>query len=197
MTKTNKEYVMTEYKRLKSTPGMWIIFFAFLALIVSISIFCTHTLLQRMSGDILPTQVFTVENDVVSLKLPNDWNMSSSSSTNSITWTSKDGYESLSISSTKEASVAEASIMYMLELRNMFPDVSSDTLEYAERTINGKKMFATHIMYKSQYYLCGVMESGNTIIKFVYSASSMVGEVSDIDTIIGSINYRVGGKVRE
>ena len=188
---------MTEYKRLKSTPGMWIIFLAFLALIVSISIFCTHTLLQRMSGDVLPTQVFTVESDVISLKLPSDWGMSTSSSSKSVTWTSKDGYESLSVSSTTASSVAEASIMYMLELRNMFPDVSVDTLNYSESTINGKKMFATHIMYKSQYYLCGVMESGNTIIKFVYSASSMVGEVSDIDTIIGSINYRVGGKIRE
>ena len=41
------------------------------------------------------------------------------------------------------------------------------------------------------------MESGNSIIKFVYSASSMTGEIVDIETIIGSINYRAGGKIRE
>ena len=58
-------------------------------------------------------------------------------------------------------------------------------------------MFATHLMYQSQYYLCGVMESGNTLIKFVYSASAMTGEIADIDEIIGSINYRDGGKIRE
>ena len=58
-------------------------------------------------------------------------------------------------------------------------------------------MFAMNIVYQSQYYLCGVMESGNTIIKFVYSASIMTGEISDIDTIIGSINYRKGGISRE
>ena len=53
-------------------------------------------------------------------------------------------------------------------------------------------MFATQILYESKYYLCGVRESGNTIIKFVYSASSMTGEISDIDAIISSINYRKG-----
>ena len=56
----------------------------------------------------------------------------------------------------------------------------------------GEKMFATQILYESKYYLCGVRESGNTIIKFVYSASSMTGEISDIDAIISSINYRKG-----
>ena len=188
---------MAEYKRLKSTPGMWIIFFAYLALIVGISIFGTHTLLMRMSGDSLPTQVFTVDDDVVSLKLPSDWSLQASSTTNSITWTSKNGYESLSISKMKETSVMEGSIMYMLELRTLFPDVNADSLQYSENTINGKKAFVTTIMYKSQYYVCGVMESGNSIIKFVYSASSMTGEIVDIETIIGSINYRAGGKVRE
>lgn len=188
---------MSEYKRLKSTPGMWIIFFAFLALLVGISIFFTHTLFLRMSGETLPTQVFTVEDDVVSLKLPTDWSLSKTSTMKAVTWTSKDGYESLSVSKTSEKTVSEASMMYMLELKNMFPDVSTDSFEYTERELNGKVMFATHLMYQGQYYLCGVMESGNTLIKFVYSASAMTGEIADIDEIIGSINYRDGGKIRE
>ena len=101
------------------------------------------------------------------------------------------------ISKTSEKTVSEASMMYMLELKNMFPDVSTDSFEYTERELNGKVMFATHLMYQGQYYLCGVMESGNTLIKFVYSASAMTGEIADIDEIIGSINYRDGGKIRE
>ena len=141
---------MSEYKRLKSTPGMWIIFFAFLALIVGISIFFTHTLVLRLSGETMPTQVFTIEDDVVSLKLPSDWSLSTSSTEKAVTWTSKDGYESLSISKTSEKTVSEASMMYMLELRNMFPDVAADSFEYSEREINGKVMFATHLMYQSQ-----------------------------------------------
>ncbi len=188
---------MNEYKRLKSTPGMWIIFLAFLAVLVTISILCTNALLSRMAGDTLPTQVFTIDSDVVSIKIPDDWTLSDTSSTKSVTWTSKDGYESLSVSKIKDTDLTQASIMYMLELRSTFPDANTDDLEYSENTINGKKVFVTSIMYKSQYYLCGVMESGNTLIKFVYSASSMAGEISDIDMIIGSINYRVGGKVRE
>ena len=188
---------MSEYKRLKSTPGMWIIFFAYLLLLVGISIWGTHTLLLKMSGDLIPTQVFTIEDDVVSLKLPDDWSLLSSSSTNSVTWTSDNGYESLSISKMKETSIVEASTMYMLELRTAFPNVNTNSLQYTTNTINGKKTFVTTIMYESKYYVCGVMESGNTIIKFVYSASSLAGEISDIETIIGSINYRVGGKIRE
>ena len=73
----------------------------------------------------------------------------------------------------------------------MFPDIDASTMTYDESyTLNGKKMFAVNILYQGQYYLAGVMESGNTIIKFVYSTSSLTSEISDIDTIIGSINYR-------
>lgn len=189
---TNKQY---EYKRLKSTPGMWILYFVFLGILLSISIIGINKFISLASGDSLPTKVFTIDNgkysDVVSLKIPDDWLQSSESDSNALTWISKDGYESLSISSVNEKSVAEASVMYMLEIRNMFPDVEAN-FEYNEINIGDKKMFATQILYESKYYLCGVRESGNTIIKFVYSASAMAGEISDIDTIIESINYRKG-----
>ena len=189
---TNKQY---EYKRLKSTPGMWILYFIFLGILLTISILGINRFIQLASGDSLPTKVFTLDNgkysDVVSLKLPEDWIQSSDSSDKALTWLSKDGYESLSISAVNEKSVAEASVMYMLEIRNMFPDATGD-FQYNEVSIGNKKMFATQILYESKYYLCGVRESGNTIIKFVYSASSMAGEISDIDAIISSINYRKG-----
>ena len=182
---------MSEYKKLKSTPGMWIIYFVFLAIIVTISIVCTNALLMQMAGDSLPTRVFTVGEDAISIKIPDNWTLQDTSTTDAVTWVSDNGYESLSVSSTKYQSVTEASVMYMLELQSAFPDVTMDNFEYKETEINGKKMFATQILYDSRYYLCGVKESGNTIIKFVYSASVMIGEISDIDTIIGSINYRV------
>lgn len=196
---SNKTTTATQpYKRLETTPGMWIIFVLFLALTVGLTIFLTNQFLYRASGDLLATKVFTIENDVVSLKLPDDWKMDTTESTNAINFISGSGQESLSIAPTKEETVSEASIMYMLELRNMFPDIDANSMEYDENiTLNGKKIFATNIMYKGQYYLCGVMESGNTIIKFVYSTSSLTTEISDIDTIIGSINYRVGGTKNE
>ncbi len=179
------------YERIKTTPGMWIIFCLFLALSVGLTIFLTNQFLLRASGDILATKVFTVEDDVVSIKLPDDWDIASTDSVKAINFASSDGYESLSIAATKEKTVKEASVMYMLELKNMFPDIDSSTMTYDESyTLNGKKMFAVNILYQGQYYLAGVMESGNTIIKFVYSTSSLTSEISDIDTIIGSINYR-------
>ena len=188
---------MSEYKKLKSTPGMWIIYFVFLAIIVGISIWGTMTFLYQLSGDILPTKVFTIDKDVVSLRLPDDWSINEESTLNAITWSSKDGYESLSISKTSYKNITEASVMYVMEIRDMFPDTSLENLNYKETEIEGKKMFAMHILYDSRYYLCGVKESGNTIIKFVYSASALAGEISDIDAIIGSINYREGGSVNK
>ena len=189
MEATNKTY---EYKRLKSTPGMWIIYFAFLGVLLAISIIGINTFINQASGDLLSTKVYTIEDDVISIKMPDNWTLSSNSDLDAITWTSDNGYESLSISSVDSPTVSEASIVYMLELRNAFPDASSD-FKYNEVTIGGKKMFATQIMYESKYYLCGVKESGNTIIKFVYSASAISGEISDIDTMIASINYRKKG----
>ena len=189
MEATNKTY---EYKRLKSTPGMWIIYFAFLGVLLAISIIGINTFINQASGDLLATKVYTIEDDVISIKMPDNWTLSNNSDLDAITWTSDNGYESLSISSVDSPTVSEASIVYMLELRNAFPDASSD-FKYNEVTIGGKKMFATQIMYESKYYLCGVKESGNTIIKFVYSASAIAGEISDIDTMIASINYRKKG----
>ena len=189
MTTTNSD--IKPYERIKTTPGMWIIFIIVLAFFVGLTIFLTNQLLLRASGDILATKVFTIEDDVVSIKLPDNWNITSTDSINAINFASSDGYESLSIAAVKEKTVREASIMYMLELKNMFPDIDASTMTYDESyTLNGKKMFATNILYQGQYYLAGVMESGNTIIKFVYSTSSLTSEISDIDTIIGSINYR-------
>ena len=186
------------YERIKTTPGMWIVFVLFLALTVGLTIFLTNQFLYRASGQILATKVFTVENDVVSLKLPNDWDITDTESVNAINFASDSGQESLSIAAMQEKTVEEAAIMYMLELRNVFPDIDTSAMEYNEdTTLNGKKIFATNIMYEGQYYLCGVMESGNTIIKFVYSTSSFTTEIADIDTIIGSINYRVGGTKNE
>ena len=185
---------MNEYKKLKSTPGMWIVYFVFLAILVTISVVGTNMLLNKMTGDALSTKVFTVGKDAISIKIPDNWSLQTTSTTDAVTWVSDNGYESLSISSTKYSSVTEASVMYMLEIQGMFPDASMENFDYKETEINGKKMFAMHILYDSRYYLCGVKESGNTIIKFVYSASAMIGEISDIDTIIGSINYRVGDK---
>jgi hypothetical protein len=189
METTNKTF---EYKRLKSTPGMWIIYFAFLGVLLAISIIGINTFIKQSSGDLLATKVYTIGEDVVSIKMPDNWTLSSSSDTDAITWTSDNGYESLSISAVDATSLSEASIVYMLELRNAFPDATSD-FEYNEVTIGGKKMFAVQIMYESIYYLCGIKESGNTFIKFVYSASAMSGEISDIDTMIASINYRKKG----
>ena len=186
----------SDYKRLKSTPGMWVLYFVYLAILVAITIIAFNFIVSHNNGDRLPTKVFTVEKDVVSLKLPETWYAEDIESTKSINFKSSNGYESLSISPAKESTVAEASVMYMLELRNMFPETSSN-FEYTETTINGKKSFATQIMYESKYYLCGVMESGNTIIRFVYSASVVASEISDIDTIIGSINYRKGASKYE
>lgn len=186
------------YQRIKTTPGMWIVFVLFLAFTVGLTIFLTNQFLYRASGQILATKVFTVENDVVSLKLPDNWKMDNTESVNAINFVSDSGQESLSIAATTEKDISEAAIMYMLELRNVFPDIDTSSMEYNEdTTLNGKKIFATNIMYQGQYYLCGVMESGNTIIKFVYSTSSLTTEISDIDTIIGSINYRVGGTKNE
>jgi hypothetical protein len=186
------------YEKLKSTPGMWIIFVLFLAVSVGLTIFLTNQFLYRAGGEILSTKVFTIDQDVVSIKLPDDWDLDVTESTKSINFISGSGHESLSIASTKETDIKEASVMYMLELRNTFPDIDPNEMKYDENfTLNGKKAFATNIMYKGQYYLCGVMESGNTIIKFVYSTYSLTTEISDIDTIIGSINYRVGEKKSE
>ena len=182
----------TEFKRLKSTPGMWALFIVFLFVISGISILLWDRFFYMLSENSIPTRVFTVENDVVSLKLPDGWDISESSNQKQITFTSSSGYESLSISKASETSVASASITYMLELRSMFPDVDASSLAYTETDINGKTMYVTQLMYKNRYYLCGVRESGNSIIRFVYSSSVMAGEISDIDTIITSINFREG-----
>lgn len=191
MTTQTTDKDVKPYERIKTTPGMWIVFVLFLALSVGLTIFLTNQLLLRASGDLLATKVFTIEDDVVSIKLPDNWDITSTDSVNAINFASSDGYESLSIAATKEETVKEASIMYMLELKNMFPDIDASTMTYDESyTLNGKKMFAVNILYQGQYYLAGVMESGNTIIKFVYSTSSLTSDISDIDTIIGSINYR-------
>jgi hypothetical protein len=184
------------YQKLKSTPGMWVLYFLYLAILVGVTIFAFNIIATQSSGDRLPTKVFTVEKDVISLKLPEDWYAEEMVSTKAINFKSNNGYESLSISTVKESDVSEASIMYMLELKNMFPNVSTN-FQYNESKINGKTLFATQIMYESKYYLCGVMESGNTIIRFVYSASVTAAEISDIDTIIGSINYRKGASKYE
>ena len=182
----------TEFKKLKSTPGMWVIFIVFLGILVGISILFLNHAFNLMTEDALPTRVFTVENDVVSIKLPNHWGMSSTSTSKQITLTSSSGYESISISKASESNVTDASIIYMLELRGLFPNANADSLAYTESDIDGKKMYVTQVMYGNRYYLCGVRESGNTIIRFVYSASVMTGEISDIDSIIQSINYREG-----
>lgn len=182
----------TEFKRLKSTPGMWALFIVFLFVISGISILLWDRFFYMLSENSIPTRVFTVENDVVSLKLPDGWDISESSNQKQITFTSSSGYESLSISKASETSVASASITYMLELRSMFPDVDASSLAYTETDIDGKTMYVTQLMYKNRYYLCGVRKSGNSIIRFVYSASVMAGEISDIDTIITSINFREG-----
>lgn len=184
------------YQKLKSTPGMWVLYFVYLAILVSVTIFAFNYIVEDSQGLRLPTKVFTVENDVVSIKLPENWYITDAETTKAINFESDNGYESLSISPASETSIEEASIMYMLELKNMFPDASADFV-YNEMQLNGKATFATQILYKSKYYLCGVMESGNTIIRFVYSASVVSSEVSDIDTIIGSINYRKGASKYE
>lgn len=187
----------TEFKRLKSTPGMWVLFVVFLFVASGISIFLWNKFFYMLSENSIPTKVFTVENDVISLKLPDGWDISESSSQKQITFTSSSGYESLSISKASETSVASASITYMLELRSLFPDVDAGSLAYTKTDIDGKTMYVTQLMYKNKYYLCGVRESGNSIIRFVYSASVMAGEISDIDTIITSINFREGKKFYE
>jgi hypothetical protein len=175
---------------------MWVLYFVYLAILVSVTIFAFNYIVEDSQGLRLPTKVFTVENDVVSIKLPEKWYITYAETTKAINFESDNGYESLSISPASETSIEEASIMYMLELKNMFPDASADFV-YNEMQLNGKATFATQILYKSKYYLCGVMESGNTIIRFVYSASVVSSEVSDIDTIIGSINYRKGASKYE
>jgi hypothetical protein len=175
---------------------MWVLYFVYLAILVSVTIFAFNYIVEDSQGVRLPTKVFTVEKDVVSIKLPENWTLTDAETTKSINFESDNGYESLSISPASENNLQEASIMYMLELKNMFPDASAD-FTYNEMQLNGKKTFGTQILYKSKYYLCGVMESGNTIIRFVYSASVVASEVSDIDTIIGSINYRKGASKYE
>ena len=187
----------TEFKRLRSTPGMWVIFVVFLSALVAISIFFWNRLFHMLAEDAIPTRVFTIEDDVISLKLPDDWEMVSTSTKKQITLTSSSGYESLSISKTSETSLSSASIIYMLELRSMFPDASADSLAYTQTEINGKAMYVTQIMYGNRYYLCGVQQNKDLIIRFVYSASAMAGEIADIDAIIASINYREGKKIYE
>lgn len=183
------------YKYDKNTPGMWIIFIVLLIISVTLTIVMFNAILFRVGGETLPTRVFTVGKNVVSLKLPNDWTFIQSDSDDVFTWQSKDGYESLSVSPAKETNLAEASTMYLLEIKNMFPNADMSSLVYNESTINGKKAFAMNISYESKYYIIGVMEDGDTMIKFVYAASIMTGEISDIDAIIGSINYRKGGSI--
>jgi hypothetical protein len=179
-----------EFKKLKSTPGMWIIYFIYLALIVALSIYCCEKIIATYTGELLPTKVFTVENDVVSLKLPDDWSLQSSSSEDGITFKSSTGYESLSIAKISNMNIEQAKIMYMLELNGEFPNATGSTLSYTEKDVGNKKMYVTQIVYENKYYLCGVRESGNTIIKFSYAASIMAGEIADIDEMINSINYR-------
>ena len=176
--------------RLRSTPGMWILFFIFLSIIVAISIYGVNTLLDTWSGKSLPTRVFTIEEDVISLKLPENWNMTSNTTDDGITFTASTGYETLSIAKMPYSSITQASIFFLLELEGMFPGVNVSNISYTQTEIGGKKLYATQIYYGNMYYLCGVRESGNTIIKFVYNASIMAGEISDIDSIINSINYR-------
>lgn len=187
----------TEFKRLRSTPGMWIIFIVFLSMLVAVSIFFWNRLFNMLAEDSMPTRVFTIEDDVMSLKLPDNWEMSSSSTEKQTTFTSSNGYESLSISKTTATSLSSASIVYMLELRGMFPDASADSLAYTQTESNGRQMYVTQIMYGNRYYLCGVQQNGDLILRFVYSASIMTGEISDIDTIIASINYREGKNIYE
>ena len=183
------------YKYDRNTPGMWIIFIVLLAASVGLTILMFNAVLFRAAGETLPTRVFTVGSNVVSLKIPNDWSFIQSDSDTVFTWQSKDGYESLSVSPATEPTLEEASLMYMLEIKGMFPDTDMSNLTYNESTINGKKAFAMNISYESKYYIIGVIESGETLVKFVYSASIMTGEISDIDVIIGSINYRKGGSI--
>lgn len=179
-----------EFTRLRSTPRMWIVFFIYLAIVSGITIACLSHLFNIWSEDTLPTKVFTVEDDVISLKIPDDWTITSDSDGNQVTFKSGDSYESLSIATMDDATVTAASITFMLEIQGMFPDVKADMTSYSEMELGNKKAYVTQVEYYSKYYLCGVMESGNTIIKFVYSASVMAGEIADIDMIIGSINYR-------
>ena len=179
-----------EFTRLRSTPRMWLVFFIYLAIVSGITIACLSHLFNIWSEDTLPTKVFTVEDDVISLKIPDDWTITSDSDGNQVTFKSGDSYESLSIATMDDATVTAASITFMLEIQGMFPDVKADITSYSEMELGNKKAYVTQVEYYSKYYLWGVMESGNTIIKFVYSASVMAGEISDIDMIIGSINYR-------
>ena len=184
-----------KYKYDKNTPGMWIIFIVLLVVSVGLTIVMFNAILFRNAGETLPTRVFTVGTNVVSLKIPDDWSFIQSDSDDVFTWQSKDGYESLSVSPAKEPTLEEASLMYLLEIKAMFPDADMNNLSYNESTINGKKAFAMNISYESKYYIIGVIESGDTMVKFVYAASIMTGEISDIDAIIGSINYRKGGNI--
>ena len=121
-----------DYKQKLNSPGMWILFCISLAICVTLTIIVLNTFLLKMSGDIMPTKVFTVNKDVVSLKLPDDWIFKTSDTGKSLTWVSANNYESLSISQTDANTVKEASIIYLLELKDMFQDVSMENFEYQE-----------------------------------------------------------------
>lgn len=189
-----KQKSMTEgFTPLRSTPRMWLIFILFLALTSGITIFGLSHFFEMLGEDALATKVFTVEDDKVSLKLPDDWSIDDSSNGNYITFASADTYESLSIAKMEEKTASAASVTFMLEIQGMFPDSNASISSFSEMTISGKKAYVTQVQYTGKYYLLGVMESGNAVIKFVYAASTMAGEISDIDTIIGSIHYRKDG----
>ena len=175
---------------LRSTPRMWLVFLLFLGITAGITIFGLSRFFDMLGEDALATKVFTVEDDKISLKLPDDWHIDESSDGNYITFVSDDTYESLSVAKMEESSAKAASVIFMLEIRGMFPDSNADVAAYSEMSLNGKKAYVTQVQYTGKYYLLGVMESGNAVLKFVYSASMMAGEIADIDAIIGSIHYR-------
>lgn len=177
---------MNDAPRLKSTIGMWIVFFLFLAILLSISIAGINSFISINSNDSLATNVYTIGDDVFSMKVPETWTMDSSSDTSSgISFLSANGYESLYFSPSK-LSFEQESAIYLIEINEMF----NQQLSFTSSSIADKKIKATQIMLNNTYYLCGVKESGNTVIRFMYTASIMIQDPSPIDEIIESINYR-------
>ena len=177
---------MGNNSRLKSTFGMWIVFFVFLSILLSISIYFIHNAIIGSANDTLPTNVYTIGEDVFSMKTPNGWSIYESSTTkDGINFSSANGYETFSITPS-DKNFEQESAIYLIELCEMF----DNSLSYTQSTLGSQKINAVQVMLNNTYYFCGVRESGNTVIRFMYTASIMLNEPSRVDEVVKSINYR-------
>ena len=180
----------TQSDRLRSTPGMWILFCIILIAALALSILCIELILQKATGKTLPTRIFTSGNHVVSIKLPNNWVMVDSESESDIVISSPTGQESIAVAKSSRNNLKTAYAMFRLELNDAFPDLSGSDIVFEEKTVGSVKMYWSEIEYRGALYVCGVKDAKDCVVKFVYMVDEPDNVRSDLETIVASINYR-------